>query len=438
MKGSALLAAYRLASAAVGVTGPLYVYWRGKLGRDDFSRRHERLGRPYIARPNGRVALLHAASAAQSLAFPPLVEKLGRLGFTVLSSIGDVSSGPIRAPRLPPSLHQLAPLDAPRFTARFIDHWRPDIVLISAPEIPPNLIVEASRRKIPVALVDAHLSGRRFLTWRKFPGFAGSLLHRIDLCLAQTNADAQRFAKLGMQKVRVTGSLKYDFVPVPVDQSALARLLARIGTRPAWVADGIYPDEQEIAMAAHRRLARQFPDLLTIIVPANPKHAFEIAQRAANIGLTAALRGGDRESAPLPEIYVAPALSEAGLFLRGASVIFAGKSFHGGGKNPVEAARLGCAILHGPEVEDFEEIYAALDNAGGGALVFDAETLAKQLALLFFDKTELRAMARAAAETAEAFAGASTRIMQAIEPYLAQAMIAARGGEGEATSDQAY
>jgi 3-deoxy-D-manno-octulosonic-acid transferase len=126
--------------------------------------------------------LLHAASATQSLALPPLVEKLGQLGFTVLSSIGDVSSGPFRAPRLPPSLHQLAPLDAPQFTARFIDHWRPDIVLISAPEIPPNHIIEASRRKIPLALVDAHLSARRFLIWRKFPGFAGSLLRRIDLC----------------------------------------------------------------------------------------------------------------------------------------------------------------------------------------------------------------------------------------------------------------
>jgi 3-deoxy-D-manno-octulosonic-acid transferase len=430
VKGSALLAAYRLASAGVGLTGPLYLYWRGKLGRDDFSRRHERLGRPSVARPDGRVALLHAASAAQFLALPPLVEKLGQLGFTVVSSISDVSSGPFRAPRLPPSLHQLAPLDAPHFTARFLDHWRPDIVLIAGPEIPPNLIVEASRRKIPLALVNARLPARRFLIWRKFPGFAASLLHQIDLCLAQTNADAQRFAKLGMQKVQVTGSLNYDFAPAPIDQSALARLLARIGTRPAWVADGIYPDEQEIAMAAHRRLARQFPDLLTIIVPANPKHAFAIAQLAANVGLTAELRGGDRESAPLPEIYIAPALSEAGLFLRAAGVIFAGKSLcHGGGKNPVEAARLGCAILHGPEVDDFEEIYAALDNAGGGALVFDAETLAKQLALLFFDKAELRAMARAAAETAEAFAGASTRTMQAIEPYLAQAMIAARGAE---------
>ncbi|HEY4846546.1 MAG TPA: glycosyltransferase N-terminal domain-containing protein, partial [Methylocella sp.] len=301
----------------------------------------------------------------------------------------------------------------------------------SGPEIPPNLIVEASRRKIPLALVNARLSARRFLILRKFPGFAGSLLRRIDLCLAQTNADAQRFAKLSMRKVQVTGNLKYDFVPAPVDQSALARLFARIGTRPAWVADGVYPGEDEIAMAAHRRLALQFPDLLTVIVPHNPKRVFEVAQSAAKMGLTATLRVGDRESAPLPEVYIALAADEGGLFLRGAGVVFAGKSLrHGGGKNPVEAARLGCAILHGPDVDDFGDIYTALDNAGGGALVFDAETLAKQLALLFSDKAELRAMARAAAETAEDFGGASTRTMQAIEPYVAQAIIAARGGKG--------
>jgi 3-deoxy-D-manno-octulosonic-acid transferase len=431
VKDSALLAAYRLASAGVGLTGPLYLYWRGKLGRDDFSRRHERLGRPHLARPDGRLALLHSANAAQALDLPPLVEKLGQLGFTVLLAIGNVSSGPFRAPRLPPSLHQLAPLDAPQFVARFLDHWRPDIVLITGPEIPPNLIVGASRRKIPLALVNAHFSARRFLTWRKFPGFAGSLLRRIDLCLAQTHADAQRFANLGMRNVQVTGSLKYDVVPAPVDQAALARLLARIGTRPAWVADGVYPGEEEIAMAAHRQLVRQFPDILTVIVPHNPKRVFEIAQSAAKLGLTAGLRAGDRESTPFPEIYIALASGEAGLFLRGTGVIFAGKSLrHGGGVNPVDAARLGCAILHGPDVDDFEEIYAALDNAGGASLVFDAETLAKQLALLFFDKAELRTTARAAAEIAEDFGGASTRTMQAIEPYLAQAIIAARGGEG--------
>src|ERR1700730_10449504 len=163
---SALLAAYRLASAGVGLTGPLYLYWRGKLGRDDFSRRHERLGRPYLARPDGRLALLHAASAAQALALPPLVEKLGQLGFTVLLSIGNVSFVSFRAPRLRPSMHHLAPLAAPPFMARFRDLRRPHIVLIPGRKLPPNLIAEPRRRKIPLALVDARLSVRRFLIWR--------------------------------------------------------------------------------------------------------------------------------------------------------------------------------------------------------------------------------------------------------------------------------
>ena len=144
MKTPPLLAAYRLASAGLGLSGPLYLYWRGMLGRDDFSRRRERLGRPSLERPGGPLALLHAASAAAAAALTPLVEKLGQLGFTVVLTTGEWRlPAPSIAPRLPPSLHQLAPLDVPRFAARFLDHWRPDIVLISGAGLPPNLILES-------------------------------------------------------------------------------------------------------------------------------------------------------------------------------------------------------------------------------------------------------------------------------------------------------
>jgi 3-deoxy-D-manno-octulosonic-acid transferase len=211
----------------------------------------------------------------------------------------------------------------------------------------------------------------------------------------------------------------------------LARLVARIGTRPAWVADGIALAETEIVIEAHRQVARQFPTILTVIVPKTPKDAFEIAETAARMGFLAGIRGADPETTPFPEIYIARAADEAGLFYRAAGVVFAGKSLSdGGGKNPVQAAQLGCAILHGPEVDDFEDFFAALDNSGGGMLVFDAETLAKQLALLFFDKAELRAAARAAAATAEAFGGASARTIDALAPYLAQVMVAQREKEG--------
>jgi 3-deoxy-D-manno-octulosonic-acid transferase len=431
VKDSPLLGAYRLASAGLGLGAPLYLYWRGKIGHDDFSRRHERLGQPYLARPDGRLALLHMASGGEALIVLPLVEKLGQLGFCVLLSVRDLACPSLRGAGLPQCLHQLSPLDVPQFMARFLDHWRPDIVLISGPEILSNLIIEASVRKIPIALVNACLSGRSFMLMRKFSGFAEALLRRVDCCLARASADAERFASLGMRNVQVTGNLKYDGLPAPVDQSALARLLAQTGTRPAWVADETYPGEEEIVIAAHRQLARQFPGLLTVIVPHNPKRAFEVAQIAAKMGLVPGLGSADCKTTPLPEIYIARAAAEAELFYRAAGVVFAGKSLCcGGGNNPVEPASLGCAILHGPDVEDFEEIYAALDEAGGAALACDAETLAEQLLSLFSDKAALRAMGRAAAATAEAFGGGSDRIIQALAPYLAQLMIAKKGGEG--------
>jgi 3-deoxy-D-manno-octulosonic-acid transferase len=431
VKDPLLLFAYRIASAGLGVAGPLYLYWRGKTGRDDFLRRQERLGRSYLCRPGGRLALLRAASGADSLALAALIEKLGQRGFSVLLSIRDQDPRRFHVPRRPAVLIQLAPLDTPQSVKRFLDHWRPDAVLICGGEFPPVLIFEASRRNIPLALVDARVSAFSFLLWRRFLGLAAALLNRFDLCLAQTDANAGRLKALGARAVRVTGSLKYDVAPVPANQTALARLVAKIGTRPVWVADGIALAEKEIVLAAHCQLARQFPALLTVIVAENPKDVFEIAEAAARKGILAGIRGADPEAAPFPGIYIARAAGDAGLFYRAAGVVFAGKSLNrGGGKNPMQAARLGCAILHGPQIDDFEDFFAALDNSGGGMLVFDAETLAKQLALLFFDKAELRAASRAAAETAEAFGGASARIIDALAPYLAQAMVAPESSEG--------
>jgi 3-deoxy-D-manno-octulosonic-acid transferase len=431
LKDPPLLSAYRLVSAGFGVAGPLYVFWRAQIGRDDYLRRHERLGWSHVSRPGGRLALLQVASGANGLALAALTEKLGQRGFSVLLSIRESDFGKFRAPKYPPALNQLSLLDTPQSVNRFLDHWRPDMVLICGAEFPPVMIFEASRRKIPLALVDARRFALSFLVWRRCRGLAASLLGRFDLCLAQTDADAGRLKALGARSVRVTGSLKYNVAPTPADQTALARLVARIGTRPAWVADGIALAETEIVIAAHRRLARQFPAILTVIVPKSPKHAFAIAETAAKMGFSAGIRGADPETTPFPEIYIARAADEAGLFYRGAGVVFSGKSISdGGGKNPVQAAQLGCAILHGPEIDDFNDFFAALDHSGGGMLVFDAETLAKQLALLFFDKAELRAAVRAAAATAETFGGASARTIDALAPYLAQVMVAQRSGEG--------
>ncbi len=45
----------------------------------------------------------------------------------------------------------------------FLDHWRPDVVLVAQSEFWPNLIIETNRRGIPLALVNGKLSARAFL-----------------------------------------------------------------------------------------------------------------------------------------------------------------------------------------------------------------------------------------------------------------------------------
>jgi 3-deoxy-D-manno-octulosonic-acid transferase len=432
VKGLPILPLYQAVSASFAPLSPLVLYCRRKWRQEEFDRTGERFGWPSLERPEGPLAWLHGASVGESLSLLPLIEKLAASGFSVLLSTGTRSAAAVIAPRLPAgSLHQFLPLDVPQFLARFLDHWRPDLALIAESEIWPNLFLGINRREIPLVLVNARVSQGSFRRWRWIPYFIESLLEGVDLCLAQSEADAERFAKLGIRHVKVVGNLKYDVMAPPADRNALASLAARIGARPVWVAASTHPGEEEIAMAVHRALAHQFADLLTIIVPRSARRGDEIAALAGAQGLRAIRRSREAQDDSLPDLYIADTMGELGLFYRVASIAFLGRSLvrPGGGQNPIEAAKLGGAVLHGPYVESFAEVYRALDEARGAATIGDADTLARVVALLLNDAGKLRKMARAAGETVKRLGGASAAIMAAIEPHIAQLMVEKRRWE---------
>jgi 3-deoxy-D-manno-octulosonic-acid transferase len=424
-----ILPLYRAVSASFAPLGPLVLYFQRKWRREEFARSGERLGWPSLKRPEGPLVWLHGASAGESLSLLPLIEKLSARGFNILLSTGTTSAAVVISPRLPGgSLHQFLPLDVPQFLTRFTEHWRPDLALVTESEIWPNLFLELKRREIPLILVNAKVPQNSFLRWRWIPYFLESLLEGVDLCLAQSEPDAERFAKLGVRHVKVVGDLKYDVTAPPADRRALASLAARIGPRPVWMAASTHPGEEEIAMTAHRTLAQVYPELLTIIVPRRARRGDEIAALASAKGLSTLQRSREAPDEFLPEIYIADTTGEMGLFYRLASIAFIGKSMlqPGGGQNPIEAAKLGAAILHGPYIKNFADIFHALDEAHGAATVADADTLARVVALLLRDADKLRKMARAAAETVRSLSGASAAIMAAIEPHIAQLMVETR------------
>ncbi len=421
--GSVILTVYRGATAGLAIFAPLLLKRRERQGKEDALRLGERSGIASRPRPPGQLVWLHGASVGEAIALLPLIEALRARNMQIVLTTGTVTSAGLMQTRLPQdAIHQFVPLDVPQFVRRFLDHWQPDLALFAESELWPNCVMETARRKIPLALVNARLSERSSRRWKKLPATIGSLLGHIDVTLAQTQEDAARFAELGARKVGVPGNLKYDVPALPCDQLELSDLKVRVGARPVWVAASTHEGEEEIAMAAHTRLTQHWPNLLTIIVPRHPERGASIASLAAAQDLNVCLRSRKEKFSSSGCIYVADTIGELGLFYRVANIVFVGRSLiRHGGQNPIEPAKLGAAILHGPHIANFGDVYRDLDATGGAIEVAGTDALGDTLAELFADSARTRGMARAASETVEQLGGATGKIMQAIEPYLTSA-----------------
>jgi 3-deoxy-D-manno-octulosonic-acid transferase len=414
---------YRLGSKAAAATlAPRLLTWRLKRGKESPARLTERYGEASLPRPAGPLIWIHGASVGEMLAVIPLIERLRAKNFAVLMTSGTVTSAELAERRLPAgAMHQFIPLDAPQFVGRFLDHWRPNLALFVESDLWPNLIVDCSDRAIPLILVNGRVSERSFKRWQFLPRAIAALLGRFDLCLAQSNADAQRYGALGAQQIRSIGNLKLDVPAPPADPPTLSKLTGIVLTRNVVAAASTHASEENEIIAAHRRLREKYPTLLTIIAPRHPERGPGIAEAAKGAGLSVALRSrGDLPKADV-DVFVADTLGELGLIYRLAPIVFMGGSLASrGGQNPIEAIRLGAAIVHGPHVWNFAEIYASLDAAHGAELVADEESLTRCLAGWLANPTARKAVADAAAATVEKLGGALDRTVTAIEPYLMQ------------------
>jgi 3-deoxy-D-manno-octulosonic-acid transferase len=424
------LRAYRLLSAAAGPLTPLLLAERLRRGKEHRARVRERRGEAQIARPGGPLVWVHGASVGELNAVLPLIERISARGIGVLVTSGTVTSSGLAEQRLPRGvIHQFVPLDVPRFVRRFLKHWRPDLVLFAESDLWPNMIIEASAQGVPMIVVNGRLSENSLRGWRRLPATIVNLLGRLDLCLACTTADAARFGELGAPRVVTTGNLKFDVPGLPADAGKLAELQDAIGTRPVLAAASTHAGEENVVIAAHSRLRGNFPGLLTLIAPRHPERGPGVRELAAAAGLKAALRSRGERIDAATEIYVADTVGELGLIYRLAPMVFIGGSLvRHGGQNPIEAAKLGAAILHGPHVWNFAEIYAALDSARGAALIDDADRLTAALAAWLNDKAARESAAQAARTTVESLSGALERTLASLEPYLMQLQLRGRAG----------
>lgn len=416
---------YRFATMAASPFMPLYLRARLKRGKEDAARIHERLGFASAERPAGALAWLHAASVGEANAVLPLIDALRAQypSLSLLLTTGTVTSARLMAQRLPPGvIHQFAPLDTPPAVARFLSHWKPDVALWVESELWPNLVLMAHASGCRLALVNARLSERSFRRWQRAPALARRMLSCFHLVAAQSAEDAARLSVLGA-RAEDFGNLKYDAAPLPADAEMLKALSAQIGERPVWLAASTHAGEERIAADVHLALRAQFPNLLTLIAPRHPPRGGEVARELKALGLSVQLRSRQAALSPETDIYVADTLGELGIWYRICPIAFIGGSLAPiGGHNPLEAARLGCAILAGPYMFAFAAITRDMLVADAMIEVRDTQGLAEAVSRLLASRQEAAGYsARASAWVIEK-SGVNARVLAALSPMIGEAL----------------
>ena len=421
------------------VSGPLiriFFERRKRHGKEDPNRIDERYGNASQKRPNGPLIWFHAASVGEVNSVISLINLLKKKNSDIvfLLTTWTVTSATLVAKRIPQGIiHQFVPIDQPIWIRRFLNYWQPDIAFWVESEIWPNLIIEIRNRKIPIVLLNGRISFRSFKSWSHFPTTIQKLLHCFTLSFAQSDLDAKRLITLGADNVRVSGNLKFAADPLPVDNKELTALWTAIGKRPIWICVSTHEGEEQAVVDAHRIITKTHPKLLTMIIPRHPIRANKIAKDLSKQGFIFSLRSSKEKINNSTEIYIADTVGELGLFYRLSPIAFIGGTLipHGG-QNLLEAAKLDCAIVHGPSMTNFASITEEITAAQGSITIQSKTELPGAIISLLVDESRRKNQIVAARRVADTKENILAAIEKELDPILDRTVLSQRQPQNHA------
>ncbi len=386
----------KIYNALITILYPLvikrYINKRKENGKEDVKRFNERIGRPRLKRPEGKLVWLHGASVGESVSMLPLIQRILETypDAHVIVTTGTVTSADVMNKRLPErAFHQFIPIDNPIFTTRFVKYWHPDVALWFESEFWPAMLSSIRHKNIPLILINGRISNKTYKRWQQFDFISKELLSCFTLCLGQSEEDAYRLRVLGARESLCLGNLKYAGLPLPIDQKAKTEMQQQISGRPVWLASSTHDDEEVRIAKVHKRLAEKIPGLLTIISPRHPQRGEEINRKISELDLTTALRSNEQQITETTDIYVADTIGEMGLWYDLANIVFIGGSLipHGG-QNFIEPSRVRDAVIVGPYMHNFTDAINRAKKADAVMQISDTAEL-EELVLQLMQQKEL-------------------------------------------------
>ena len=357
-----MLFIYKIITNLVLIFSPIIILIRLLKKKEDPFRFWEKLGF-YKKRTNGKLIWFHGASVGEILSIIPLVEKLEKdekIKQILITSNTLSSSKIISKLKLKKTIHQFFPLDTNYLTKKFLIHWKPSIAIFIDSEIWPNMMMNIKRREISLILLNARITKKSFTRWKKFITNSKIFFEMFDICLTSNLKSKSYLKLLGAKKIKYIGNLKFSESEKnihPLDN----HLKKFFSKKKIWCASSTHDIEEKICANIHKKLKIKYKDLLTIIIPRHIHRTEKIIEEIKKLNLNVHTHESRKKVNNNTDIYLVNSFGQTKSFFKICKTVFLGGSIiKHGGQNPLEAARFGCNILHGPNVWNFDEIYDLL------------------------------------------------------------------------------
>lgn len=371
---------YRIISIALFPFLELYLFYRIIKKKEDKKRLKERFGTPTQDRPEGEVIWMHAVSVGEVNSALILIDELLKSSSkdSILLTTTTLTSAAIIAKKIPDFnnrvIHQFLPIDSYYCVKKFFDFWQPKKAIFVESEIWPNLLFVANQYEVPIFLVNARMSAKSSENWLWAKRFGLKPFDYFAAIFAQSDESKERLENLTENKIFFYGNLKSQANDLNFNSDELEKLKSQIGNRKLWLAASTHAGEEESVIAAHQELKKDFPDILTILIPRHPNRGDEIKSLIGDVNSSQRSKGEIIENTT--EIYLADSLNELGIFYRLIDFAFIGGSLvEVGGHNPFEPIKLGCAVISGAYVFNFREVYENLSEQDACVIINSADQL---------------------------------------------------------------
>ena len=361
-----MLNLYRLLINLVLLISPLIIIFRLIKKKEDAYRFKEKFCFFSIKKEKGKLIWFHGSSVGEILSIVPLVEKLEKYKSInkILITSSTLSSSKVLAKfKLKKTIHQFFPVDTNFFAKKFLNYWNPTMAIFIESEIWPNMLINIKKKSIPLLLLNARLTKKSYKKWKMISFFSKSLFNSFDKIFPQSHETKKYLNSLGVKKMKLLGNLKFSESKTQKNINLNKNIKKIYKSRKLWCAVSTHNGEEEMCAKVHRKLRKKYKNLLTIIIPRHIHRVDELHQQIVDMGLNIQIHSKKNKIKKNTDIYLVDTYGETKSFLKLCSTVFLGGSIvNHGGQNPLEAARFGCKILHGPNIQNFTEVYKLLQK----------------------------------------------------------------------------